>query len=101
MKVNLKTLALAVVASLTFAACAADPACEPKAEVPAAPTAEAVPADAPTPEKKPAKPRRARRTKKDKAAAPATETQKQPRRRRTRKMQMSALPVTGMLDSAE
>ena len=38
MKANLKTLALAVVASLTFVACAAEPAGEPKAETPAAPT---------------------------------------------------------------
>jgi recombination protein RecA len=71
-------------------------------DAPAAPAGAAtVEAPTPTPEKKQAKPRRTRRAKKDKAAAPSDDTQKQPRRRRTRKMQMSALPVTGMLDSAE
>ena len=50
---------------------------------------------------KQAKPRRTRRAKKDKAAAPAEGTQKTPRRRRTRKMVSAAIPVTGMLDSAE
>ena len=101
MKTNLKTLALALVAGLTFAACAEKPACESMMgePTPAAETA-ATEQPAPAPEKQ-AKPRRTRRAKKDKAAAPAEGKQKQPRRRRTRKVPMSALPVTGMLDSAE
>ena len=76
MKTNLKALALALVAGITFAACAEKPACESMMGEPA-PAA------------------------KDKATAPAEGKQKQPRRRRTRKVPMSALPVTGMLDSAE
>ena len=101
MKTNLKTLALALVAGLTLAACAEKPACTPMMDE-SAPTAEPTAAEqpAPAPEKQ-AKPRRTRRAKKDKAAAPAEGKQKQPRRRRARKVPMSALPVTGMLDSAE
>ena len=106
MKTNLKTLALALVAGLTFAACAEKPTCEPMMGEPA-PTAEPIATEAtaaeqpaPAPEKQ-VKPRRTRRAKKDKATAPAEGKQKQPRRRRTRKAPMSALPVTGMLDSAE
>ena len=105
MKTNLKTLALALVAGLTFAVCAEKPACEsmmgepaPAAETVTAETA-AVEQPTPAPEKQ-AKPRRTRRAKKDKATAPAEGKQKQPRRR-TRKVPMSALPVTGMPDSAE
>jgi len=106
MKTNLKTLALVLVAGLTFAACAEKPACEsmmgepaPSVE-PAAAESAATEQPAPAPEKQ-AKPRRTRRAKKDKAAVPAEGKQKQPRRRRARKVPMSALPVTGMLDSAE
>ena len=107
MKTNLKTLALALVASFTFAACAEKPADAPKmgepmlaAEAAAEPVPENPQAE-PAPEKRQAKARRPRRAKKEKCAAPASGTQKQPRRRRTRKTPMSALPVTGMLDSAE
>ena len=101
MKTNLKTLALALVAGITFAACAEKPACESMMgeSAPAAETAD-MEQSAPAPEKQ-AKPRRTRRAKKDKDTAPAEGKQKQPRRRRTRKVPMSALPVTGMLDSAE
>ncbi len=100
MKTNLKTLALALVAGLTFAVCAEKPACESMMGEPA-PAAETAATEqpAPAPEKQ-AKPRRTRRAKKDKATAPAEGKQQQPRRRRTRKAPMSALPVTGMLDSA-
>ncbi len=100
MKANLKTIALAVIASFAFTACTSDAVCKSNPVASAAPTQIAV-ADVPTLEKNEAKPRRTRRTKKDNAAAPDGEKQKQPRRRRTRKTQMSALPVTGMLDSAE
>ena len=111
MKTNLKTLALALVAGLTFAACAEKPACAPMMDgpVPAAEPATAEPTaaepavteqPAPVPEKQ-AKPRRTRRAKKDKTVAPAEGKQKQPRRRRARKMDTAELPVTGMLDSAE
>ena len=101
MKTNLKTLTLALVAGLTFATCAEKPTCEPMMGEPA-PAAETATAGqpAPAPEKQ-VKPRRTRHAKKDKATAPAEGKQKQPRRRRTRKAPMSALPVTGMLDSAE
>ena len=99
MKANLKSLALAVFASLTFAVSAAECLCEPMVDAPT-PAAEAASAQ-PAPETKRAQTRRTRRAKKEKATAPAGGTQKQPRRRRTRKSQMSALPVTGMLDSAE
>ena len=99
MNKNLKNTVLALVAGLTFAAFAAEPACEPKTDAPAAaPTAAA---SEPAPAEKQVKPRRTRRAKKDKAAAPAEGTQKTPRRRRTRKAEMSSIPVTGMLDSAE
>ena len=106
MKTNLKTLALALVAGLTFAACAEKPACESMMGEPApaaeTATAETAAAEQPAPAaEKQTKPRRTRRAKKDKATAPAEGKQKQPRRRRTRKAPMSALPVTGMLDSAE
>ena len=99
MKTNLKTLALTLVVGLTFAVCAEKPACESMMGEPA-PAAETAATEQPAPEKQ-AKPRRTRRAKKDKATAPAEGKQKQPRRRRTRKVPMSALPVTGMLDSAE
>ena len=111
MNTNLKTLALALVAGLSLTACAADPACAPKAEEPtpvalaAAPTAEtaaATVASEQVPAEKQAKPRRTRRAKRDKATMPADGQQKTPRRRRrARKMDSSELPVTGMLDSAE
>ena len=102
MNTNLKTIALALVAGLTFAVCAVEPACEPKTDAPAPTAAPATVTDAEqAPEKKQAKPRRTRRAKKDKAAAPADGERKPARRRRTRKMEMSAIPVTGMLDSAE
>ena len=99
MNKNLKTIVLALIAGLTITVCAEEPACAPKMDAPTPATAVAVADQAPA-EKK-AKPRRTRRAKKDKATAPAEGKQKQPRRRRTRKAPMSALPVTGMLDSAE
>ena len=111
MNMNLKTLALALVAGLTLTACASESACPPKANDPvpavetttgptkepsvAAADSESVPAE------KKAKRRRTRCAKKDKAAAPANGKQKSPRRRRARKMASAELPVTGMLDSAE
>ena len=100
MKTKLKTLALALVASLTFAACAEEPACAPKTDAPAAEPAAAVTAE-PAATETQVRPRRTRRTKKDKAAAPEEGKQKTPRRRRTRKAKVAELPVTGMLDSAE
>ena len=106
MKTNLKTLALALVASFTFAACAEKPACAPKMDEPMPATETAAESVSekqqaePVPEKQQAKTRRPRRAKKDKAA-PAEGKQKQPRRRRARKAPTSALPVTGMLESAE
>jgi hypothetical protein len=101
MKTNLKTLALALVAGLTFAVCAEKPACESMMGEPA-PAAETATAEqpAPAPEKQ-AKPRRTRRAKKDKVTAPADGKQKPVRRRRMRKMDTAEIPVTGMLDSAE
>ena len=98
MNTNLKTLALALVAGLSLTACAADPACAPKAEEP---TPVAVAAAEQMPAEKQAKRRRTRRAKKDKATMPADGKQKAPRRRRARKMDSAELPVTGMLDSAE
>ena len=99
MNKNLKTIALALIASLTFTVCADEPACAPQMDAPTSATAVAAADQAPA--AKQAKPRRTRRTKKDKAAAPADGKQKPVRRRRTRKMDMTEIPVTGMLDSAE
>ena len=107
MNMNLKTLALALVAGLTLTACASESACAPKAND-SAPTTVPVtesPAAATTsesaPAEKQAKPRRTRRVKKDKATMPTDGKQKTPRRRRARKMESAEIPVTGMLDSAE
>ena len=111
MNMNLKTLALALVAGFVLTACADEAACAPKANDPApaeetaaAPAAETPVATAATesaPTEKKAKRRRTRCAKKDKTAAPANGKQKAPRRRRTRKMDNAEIPVTGMLDSAE
>ena len=99
MNTNLKTIALALLASLTFTVCADETACAPKMDVPA--PAATVIATEQAPAEKKAKPRRARRAKKDKATAPADGMQKPIRRRRTRKTNTAEIPVTGMLDSAE
>ena len=99
MNTNLKTIALALIAGLTFTVCADETACALKTDEPTPAPAVAVADQAPA-EKK-AKPRRTRRVKKDKATAPADGKQKPARRRRARKMDSAEIPVTGMLDSAE
>ena len=107
MNMNLKPLALALVASFILTVCADDPACAPKANAPAPAEEPAAAAASPTakselaPAVKQAKPRRARRVKKDKSATSADGQRKSTRRRRTRKMDSAEIPVTGMLDSAE
>ncbi len=102
MKENLKTIALAIVAGITFAAASAETANAANAEGCAvAPSAELSSSEQPVAEKK-VKPRRTRRTKRVKASTSDGEGRKKPvRRRRSRKAKNSDLPVTGMPDSAE
>ena len=99
MNTNLKTIALALIAGLTFTVCADEPACAPKTDAPT--PAVAVTAAEQAPAEKKAKRCRTRRVKKDKATMPVDGKQKPARRRRARKMDPAEIPVTGMLDSAE